>query len=75
MPEGPPEPKVPENLNPMAREILDRLKGRPEAHAIVLGGGVALQHYLDATSNLTRRFQARGAPSRLKAFVTTLGQR
>jgi hypothetical protein len=41
----PPLPRVPAELHPLAREILEGLEGRPEAEAIVLGGGVALQHY------------------------------
>lgn len=40
-------PRVPQSLHPLAREILEGLQGHPEARAIVLGGGVALQHYLD----------------------------
>jgi hypothetical protein len=40
-------PKPPQNLNPYARELLDALAGHPEASQIVLGGGVALSHYLE----------------------------
>ena len=40
-------PKVPKNLNPLARELLAGLAGHPEAAEIVLGGGVALSHYLE----------------------------
>jgi hypothetical protein len=47
MPGQAPQPKVPASLDPLARDILERLKGRPEARAVVLGGGVALQHYLE----------------------------
>ncbi len=36
------EPKRPENLGPIAGEILDRLKNVPEAGNFVIGGGVAL---------------------------------
>jgi hypothetical protein len=42
-----PLPKVPGNLDPLAREILEGLQGKEEARAIVIGGGVALQHYLE----------------------------
>jgi hypothetical protein len=40
-------PTPPANLNPYARELLDALAGHPEAAQIVLGGGVALSHYLE----------------------------
>src|SRR5262245_8836466 len=40
-------PKIPENLHPLAREILEELRSNPEAEAIVIGGGVALQHYCE----------------------------
>ena len=32
-------PKMPKNLNPLARELLESLAGHPEAAEIVLGGG------------------------------------
>lgn len=41
------QPTTPKNLNPLARELLERLAGHPEAAEIVLGGGVALSHYLE----------------------------
>ena len=40
-------PKTPKNLNPLARELLESLAGHAEAAEIVLGGGVALSHYLE----------------------------
>jgi hypothetical protein len=40
-------PKSPKNLNPYARELLGALAGHPESAEIVLGGGVALSHYLE----------------------------
>jgi hypothetical protein len=40
-------PTPPKNLNPYARELLEALAGHPEAGQIVLGGGVALSHYLE----------------------------
>jgi len=40
-------PTPPKNLNPYAQELLDALAGNPEAAQIVLGGGVALSHYLE----------------------------
>ena len=39
------EPRVPSNLNPFARELLEMLRGQPAARHIILGGGVALSHY------------------------------
>jgi hypothetical protein len=40
-------PTAPANLSPYARELLESLAGHPEAAQIVLGGGVALSHYLE----------------------------
>jgi hypothetical protein len=40
-----PLPEPPEILDPLGREILEGLRGHSEAASIVLGGGVALQHY------------------------------
>jgi len=40
-------PTPPKNLNPLARELLESLAGHAEAAEIVLGGGVALSHYLE----------------------------
>ena len=42
-----PKPRVPTNLNPFARELLEMLRGQPAARHIILGGGVALSHYLE----------------------------
>lgn len=42
-----PQPVVPGDLHPLAREILDLLRDQPDAAAITIGGGVALQHYLN----------------------------
>ncbi len=39
------EPVPPDDLQPLAREILEALKAEPAAREIVLGGGTALQHY------------------------------
>lgn len=41
------QPKVPSNLSPHAREVLERLRGEPDSGAFVLGGGVALSHYCE----------------------------
>lgn len=42
-----PQPQVPAGLTPFARGLLEALRGRPEAAAFVLGGGVALSHYAE----------------------------
>ena len=41
------KPHPPRSLNAFAKELLDLLAGHPEAAEIVIGGGVALAHYLD----------------------------
>ena len=41
------QPTTPKNLNPLARELLESFAGHAEAAEIVLGGGVALSHYLE----------------------------
>jgi hypothetical protein len=40
-------PTPPAHLNPYARDLLESLAGHSEAAQIVLGGGVALSHYLE----------------------------
>ena len=40
-------PKSPQDLNPFSRELLESLAGHAEAPEIVIGGGVALSHYLE----------------------------
>ncbi len=42
-----PQPTPPERLHPFARALLESLAGHPEAAEIVIGGGVALSHYLE----------------------------
>lgn len=72
----------PKHLNPHARELLEALAGHPGAAEIVLGGGVALSHYLeyrptvdldawwrDAASAETRRL----AEDAMKALATRHG--
>ncbi len=41
------EPTRPPGLDPLAVEILERLRAYPEANDFVLGGHLALKHYLD----------------------------
>ncbi len=40
-------PTTPARLHALAKEILDELRDQPAAAAIILGGGVALQHYCE----------------------------
>ncbi len=40
-----PQPVPPPNLDPLAGELLSELRGEPAAADIIIGGGVALQHY------------------------------
>lgn len=63
-------PKVPQNLNPFSRELLESLAGHAEAAEIVLGGGVALSHYLEyrQTVDLDAWWRASPRPEVL-AFV------
>lgn len=42
-----PAPRKPANLDPRAVRLLEWLGAQPWANRIVLGGGVALKHYLD----------------------------
>jgi hypothetical protein len=49
-------PQRPENLDPIAENMLDRLRQAPEASNIVIGGGVALNCY--APPRLTRDIDA-----------------
>jgi hypothetical protein len=42
-----PSPSRPQHLDPLAVEILEALRDRPEVSTIVLGGHFALKHYLD----------------------------
>lgn len=39
------QPKVPGNLPPLGRELLDLLRGQDPSRSFVLGGGVVLNHY------------------------------
>lgn len=43
-----PEPRKPENLHPLAVAILEELSKGEGTSSIILGGGVALQHYCNA---------------------------
>jgi hypothetical protein len=39
------QPTPPQDLNALAAEVLARLRGQPGAEHLIIGGGVALQHY------------------------------
>jgi len=41
------QPTPPVRLHALAKEILDELRDKPAAASIILGGGVALQHYCE----------------------------
>jgi hypothetical protein len=44
---SPPRPTPPSRLGDYAREVLELLTGREAAAEIVIGGGIALAHYVD----------------------------
>ena len=46
-------PQAPKNLNPFSRELLESMAGHDEAAEIVIGGGVALSHYLEYRDTFT----------------------
>lgn len=54
-----PSPRAPDSLHPLSRELPETLAGHDEAAEIVIGGGVALGHYLDyrTTVDLDARWQ------------------
>lgn len=41
------QPTPPARLHALAKEILEELRNKPAAASIILGGGVALQHYCE----------------------------
>ncbi len=41
------QPRKPSTLDPRAERLLEWMGSQPWAHLVVLGGGVALKHYLD----------------------------
>ncbi|MGH8295787.1 MAG: nucleotidyl transferase AbiEii/AbiGii toxin family protein [Steroidobacteraceae bacterium] len=57
------QPTAPKSLNPYASELLEALAGHPEAAEIVLGGGVALSHYVDYRRTVDLDAWWRGAVS------------
>jgi hypothetical protein len=57
-------PTLPKHLNPYARELLESFGGHQEAAEIVLGGGVALSHYLEYRDTVDVDAWWRGTASR-----------
>jgi len=57
-----PLPKPPEHLHPLCREFLERLAGHAQAAEIVIGGGVALSHYLEYRPTVDRDAWWHGEP-------------
>jgi len=55
-------PKPPGNLHPLARELLESLAGHAEGAEIVIGGGVALSHYLEYRPTVDLDAWWRGEP-------------
>lgn len=46
------EPRVPDHIHPLAREVLERLARQPAGRGVIIGGGVALQHYCEFRGTL-----------------------
>lgn len=64
------KPVPPKNLNPFARELLEKMAGHEEAAEIVIGGGVALSHYLEYRDTVDLDSWWRSDPrDRAEAFV------
>ncbi len=56
-------PKQPERLDPLAREVLEQLCGQEFASEIIIGGGVALQHYLPFRTTVDLDAWWQGSPT------------
>jgi hypothetical protein len=57
-----PSPTPPRNLHPLCRELLEQLAGHVEGAEIVIGGGVALSHYLEYRETVDLDAWWRGEP-------------
>jgi len=67
-----PAPKPPANLHPLSRELLESMEGHDRAAEIVIGGGVALSHYLEYRDTVDLDAWWRTAPNPAAlAFVET----
>jgi hypothetical protein len=70
-----PDPEVPGSLDPLAREVLEGLRGHAAAEAIVLVGGVALQHYCDFRATMDIDASWAGGPrSETRALILSVMQ-
>lgn len=60
----------PKTIDPLADRVLQRLAGSPESAEIVLGGYLALQHYVDyrATHDIDAWWRERATPQTEKAI-------
>ena len=70
-----PQPKIPAHLDPLAKEMLDRLRAHPEAaRHVILGGYFALKHYLDYrnTADIDGWWSSDTAPSDQKFVLECL---
>ena len=70
----PATPRKPTTLDPRAERLLDWMGAQPWAHLVVLGGGVALKHYLDyrGTKDCDGWWHQDAAPAERKAFVAEI---
>jgi len=55
----------PRQIDPLAERVLSLLSGKPEGHHIILGGYLALQHYLDyrTTHDIDAWWRGRADPA------------
>lgn len=70
-----PQPSRPERVDPLASEILERLRDSPAAGEIVLGGYFALKHYLDyrATHDLDAWWRTGRTEEAMRAIREAVG--
>ncbi|HEY3241852.1 MAG TPA: nucleotidyl transferase AbiEii/AbiGii toxin family protein [Phycisphaerae bacterium] len=66
--------RPPENLDPLAEKILRALAGQPQAAEIVLGGYLALQHYLNyrQTRDIDAWWRQRASPEAERAILAAM---
>src|SRR5438093_5955055 len=66
--------RTPENLDPLAEKILRELAGQPQAAEIVLGGYLALQHYLNyrKTHDIDAWWRWRASPEAERAILAAM---
>jgi hypothetical protein len=68
-------PKKPATLDPRAERLLEWMGAQPWAHLIVLGGGVALKHYLDyrGTKDCDAWWHADATATKRSEIVAVIG--